>query len=192
MNRARTNVFVSLLATLVAPAVAPGDATGHEEVPDIQIISAEIGGSFCPNAPAQFVLSADKRTLSIRLHNHPAQGRRYASCNVAVLLSVPSGINLALVDLDYQGYASIPDLPGRRARLRSEYFFAGDTGPVSTHTFSRGFQGHYSIWPGDAGTVWGPCEEQVLARANTGIFMWGADSLVTIDEITLTLDWDRC
>ncbi len=192
MNRTGTNVFVLLLATLAAPAIAPGDATGHEEVPDIEIISAVMGGSGCPDETASFTLSADKRKLSVRLDDYPAHADRYASCNIAVLLSVPAGVTIALVDIDYRGYARIPDLDGSRARLRAEYFFAGGTGPVGKHTFPRGFEGNYMIWPDALGTVWSPCEEQVLARANTGIRVWGSDSLVTIDEITVYLDWDHC
>ncbi len=135
MNRTGTNVFVLLLATLAAPAIAPGDATGHEEVPDIEIISAVMGGSGCPDETARFTLSADKRKLSVKLDDYPAHADGYASCNIAVLLSVPAGVTIALVDIDYRGYARIPDLDGSKARLRAEYFFAGGTGPVGKHTF---------------------------------------------------------
>lgn len=193
MNRARTNVFVFFLATLASPAAAPGDVLGHDDAPDIEIISAEIGGSGCPSQSASFSLSADKRKLSVELDDYPAQADRYASCNIAVLLRVPDDVRLALVDIDYRGYASIPDLHGHKGRLRAEYFFTGDTGPIGKQTFPHGYEGNYQIWPDTLGTVWASCgDEEVLARANTGIRLWGADSLVTIDKITLYLDWEYC
>lgn len=192
MNRARTNVFIVFLITLAPPAAVAGDALFHE-APDIEIVSAEIGGSGCPGASAYFSLSADKRKLSVELDDYPAQPDRYASCNIAVLLSVPDDVRLALVDIDYRGYASIPDLYGQKARLRAEYFFAGDIGPIGTHTFPRGYEGNYQVWPDALGTVWASCgDEEVLARANAGIRVWGSDSLVTIRKITVYLDWEYC
>jgi hypothetical protein len=193
MNRTRINVFAFLLATLAPPAIASGDALGPDTVPDIEIVSAKIGGSGCPDVSARFTLSSDKRRLTVELDDYPAQPDRYASCNIAVLLSMPDDVQLALTDLDYRGYASISALPGRKARLRGEYFFAGDTGPVGTQIFPRGFTGNYDIWPGSLGTVWSSCgDEEVLARANTGIRIWGMDSRVTIRKIYLYLDWDYC
>jgi hypothetical protein len=199
MKRTRMNLFLLLSATLAAWALAPGLAIAGEEEPDIEIVDADIGGSGCPMETARAVLNDDKRTLSIIFDEYVAEDSEYASCNIAVALSVPEGITLALVDIDYRGYASIPDQPGRKARFRTEYFFAGDMGPVRVRNFDRGFDGNFVISHDIEGVVWAPCGAEVTARANTSIRTWGSGSLlaidtadVTTDGVTFYLDWDEC
>ncbi len=199
MNRIRTNVFVSLAATLAALAFTPGHAIADEEVPDIHIVSADVGGSGCPEGTASVVLSDDKRTLSILFDQYLVEDNHYASCNIAVSLHVPRGVTIALLDIDYRGYASIPDLYGRKGRFRTEYFFAGDTGPVRIENFPRGFDANFMISHDLVGAVWAPCGAEVIARANTSLKTWGRGSFliidtadVTTDGITFYLDWHYC
>lgn len=200
MTRSRTSACLLLSATVAAVAVVRGLAiAGEDEPPDIEIISAEIGGSGCPMGTARAVLSEDKRTLSIIFDQYMAQDDQYVSCNIAVSLSVQAGYTVALVDIDYRGYASVPDLSGHKARFRTEYFFAGDEGPVRTHYFERDFDGNFMISHGIEGKVWAPCGAEVIARANTSLRTWGSDTILTIDTadvttdgITFELDWDEC
>ena len=199
MLRTRTNIFALLSATLAALAFAPGRASADEEVPDIYISSADVGGSGCPEGTASVVLTEDKRTLTIFFDHYMAEDNQYASCNIAVALSVPPGVSIALLDIDYRGYASIPDLRGRKGRFRAEYFFAGDTGPIKTVNFPRGYDANFMISHDILGVVWAPCGAEVIARANTSIRTWGNGSLLIIDSADLTsdgvtfyLDWDYC
>lgn len=199
MSKTRMNVFVLLSTTVAALAFVPGRAIADEEVPDIHIVSADIGGSGCREGTASAVLSEDKRTLSIIFDEYMAEDNHYASCNIAVALHVPPGISIALLDIDYRGYASIPDLKGRKARFRTEYFFAGDTGPVRTVNFPRGYDANFMISHDLFGAVWAPCGAEVIARANTSIRTWGTGSFLIIDTadvtsngVTFYLDWDYC
>jgi hypothetical protein len=198
MNRIRNDTLVLLPAALVMLALAPDHAIA-DEPPDIEIVYADIGGSGCPMDTARAVLSADKRTLSIIFDEYYGEDNEYASCNIAVALSVPEGFTVALIDIDYRGYASIPDLPGRRARFRTEYFFAGDMGPVRVTNFGRGYDSSFMILHDIVGTVWAPCGAEVIARANTSIRTWGEGSFLAIDTadvtttgITFYLDWAEC
>jgi hypothetical protein len=193
------NLFLALSAALATSALAPGLATAGGGLPDIYIADADIGGSGCPMGSARAVLSEDKRTLSIIFDEYFADNNQYASCNIAVSLSVPEGVTVALVDVDYRGYASVPDSAGRRARFRAEYFFAGHKGPVRSREFGRGYDSNFMISHGISGLVWAPCGAEVIARANTSIRTWGYGTLlaidtadVTTDGITFYLDWDEC
>jgi hypothetical protein len=199
MTRTRMNLFVLLSATLAALAFAPGLAMAGDEPPDIEIVSAEIGGSGCAAGTARAVLSDDKRTLSIIFDEYYGEDNEYASCNIAVALSVPEGFTVALVEIDYRGYASIPDLPGRKARFRTEYFFAGDMGPVRVTNFGRGYDSSFMVLHDIVGAVWAPCGAEVIARANTSVRTWGSGSFLAIDTADLTtngitfyLDWAEC
>jgi Domain of unknown function (DUF4360) len=201
MNKLRNNILVllaSALASLLIVTVGPGHAIA-DPPPDIEIIEADIGGSGCPMGTAQAILSADKRTLSIIFDQYYGEDNEYASCNIAISLSVPEGFTVALIDIDYRGYASIPDLPGRKARFRTEYFFAGDMGPVRIANFGRGYDASFMILHDIVGTVWAPCGDEVIARANTSIRTWGYGSFLAIDTadvttngITFYLDWAEC
>jgi hypothetical protein len=199
MNRSKTNLFLALSAALAISTLAPGLATAGGSPPDIYITDANIGGSGCPMGSARAVLSDDKRTLSIIFDEYFADNNEYASCNIAVSLSVPDGFTVALVDVDYRGYASVPDSSGRKARFRAEYFFAGQKGPVRIREFNRGYDSNFMISHGITGLVWAPCGAEVIARANTSIRTWGYGTLLAIDTADLTADgvtfylhWEQC
>lgn len=199
MNRSKTSLFLALSAALAMLALAPNLARAGGPAPDIYIIDADIGGSGCPMGTARAVLSNDKRTLSIIFDEYFADDNQYASCNIAVALSVPEGVTVALVDVDYRGYATVPDSSGKKATFRAEYFFAGQKGPVRTRDFDRGYDSNFMISHGISGLVWAPCGAEVIARANTSIRTWGYGTFlaidtadVTTDGITFYLDWDEC
>jgi hypothetical protein len=120
MNGIRVNTSLHFSAAIAVLALAPDVAIAGDEPPDIEIIDADIGGNGCPMGTARAVLSEDKRTLSIIFDEYLAEDSEYASCNIAVSLSVPEGITVALVDVDYRGYASVPDYPaGEPVSVRS-------------------------------------------------------------------------
>ncbi len=92
-----------------------------------------------------------------------------------------------------------PTSYGRKGRFRTEYFFAGEAGPVRLEDFPRGFDASFMISHDIVGAVWAPCGAEVIARANTSIRTWGKGSLITIDTADLTsdgitfyLDWHYC
>lgn len=199
MNRVRNHILVllsSALAMLALFALRPSPAMA--DPPDIEIIEVEMGGSGCPMGTAHAVLSADKRTLSIIFDQYYGEDDEYVSCNIAISLSVPAGFTVALIEIDYRGYASIPDEDGSKGRFRAEYFFAGFTGPVKIKNFPRGYEGSFMLEHDILGAVWAPCGADVIARANTSIKTWGDDSFVAIDTadvyagIEFHLEWDEC
>jgi hypothetical protein len=197
MTRIKRNLSILTSVMLSGVALTPGHAS--HVPPDIEIIDADIGGSGCPEGTASVVLSADKRAISILFDQYIAEDNDYKSCNIAVALSVPAGLTVALVDIDYRGYASVPDLYGRKARFRGEYFFAGDTGPVLVEHFPRGYDANYMISHDLFGAIWAPCGADVITRANTSVRTWGSGTFFIVDTADLTtsgitfyLDWDYC
>lgn len=198
MRKTCTSIFILVPLALAALALVPGSALA-QDTPDIYIVDADIGGSGCPEGTASVVLSEDARTLSVFFDEYVAENSDYAACAVGVALNVPPGFTVALVDIDYRGYASVPDLPGRSARFRAEVFFAGQAGPVFVHDFPRGFDASYMIEHDILGTILAPCGDQVIARANTSLRTRGNGTLATVDTaditttgVTFYLDWYEC
>lgn len=190
MTRTRTNPSIFLSATLAVWALAPSHATAGGNVPGVEIIDVEVGGSGCPEGTATAVPSEDNRKLSIMLDEALVEDDEYASCNVAVSLSVPAGVTVAL-DMELRGYVDIPDFGDARGRLRAESFFAGGTGPVRIVEFSRGSEGNFRI-VSQPGLVWAPCGADVIARVNTSIKTWESGSLLRLNRITIYFHSDTC
>lgn len=183
------HLFISLLATLLAVALASGSAAA-DDPPDIEIINAGYGGTGCPDGTATAVISEDRRSVSVLFDAYNAETaeddwRVRKSCNIAVSLLIPAGFSVSLLQIDYRGYANIPS--GGRGWFRSEYFFAGDRGPVYLHPFTPGHETNYLLTNWVGGAVWSPCGMDVIARANTSILAERRRSRPT-DEASVTVD----
>ena len=99
----------------------------------LRLGKASYGGTGCPAGTAAVALSADKKSLSLRFDRYQvaAGGSRSfdrKSCNLAIPLSVPQGISVSVVAVDYRGVNRLP--AGAKAQFRAEYFFAGGRGPA--------------------------------------------------------------
>lgn len=166
-------------STLIAPHAAAEDEPAKRNLPTIvlnddgpviEIEDADYGGSGCPEGTASVVIIGN--TLSILFDEYAAEtgyGNETdrKSCNYAVALRVPQGFTIALLKIDYRGFAAIPS--GGFGRLRAEYFFAGQNGPVYTRVFPAGYFGDWMETDFVGGSVWSPCGGEVIARGNTSI-----------------------
>lgn len=189
---------------------APQDntPTPNAEPPDIEIREVGYGGTGCPSFPipsATVILSEDKRSLSILFDQYVAQTfmertRVRKSCNVAVSLAIPGGFTVTLLRIDYRGYADIP--PQGYGRLRAEYFFAGEKGPVYLRDFYPGTE-DYFFRNYTGGARWSPCGEDVIARANTSVLVEKGyespdEAYLSVDTADLRggivyhIDWNVC
>jgi hypothetical protein len=164
-----------VLATSVSPAFAR---------PSVKILGANYGGSGCPNESASVGVSPDGQELTILFDEFAAEGnsRRHnrKSCNLSIPIQVPQGFQISLYDADYRGYVA----PATRARLRSEYFFAGRRGPV----FSRAFNGETDYNVRDrlatVADVWSACGDSLNMRVNTSMTASGR-GIATVDSFDL-------
>lgn len=173
-------VQVSLAAaTLMMASIGP--AFSNDKV---KIVGAEYGGNGCPEGSASVSVSPDGQELSILFDQFVALGNKSAearkSCNLSIPIKVPQGFQISLYDADYRGYVA----PGTTGRLRAEYFFAGQRGPV----FSKTFRGEIDYNVRDklvtVGDVWSRCGDSVNMRVNAAMIANGK-GMATVDSFDL-------
>jgi hypothetical protein len=138
----------------------------------LRLGKASYGGTGCPAGTAAVALSADRQSLSLRFDRYQVAagaGRSFdrKSCNLAVPLSVPAGISVAVVAVDYRGVNRLP--AGAIAQFRAEYFFAGGRGPVLARAFDGPLQGRFALSDTIAARLWSACGADVTLRANTSL-----------------------
>jgi Domain of unknown function (DUF4360) len=164
-----------LMTAFISPAFA---------APKVEIRGAGYGGSGCPERSASVTVSPDGQELSIlfdkfiALGNNSRESRK--NCSLSIPIKVPQGFQISLYDADYRGYIA----PKTTGQLRSEYFFAGQKGPV----FSRQFSGETSYNVRDSLTtvadVWSRCGDSLNMRVNAAIAAKG-QGMATVDSFDL-------
>ncbi|BAB73482.1 DUF4360 domain-containing protein [Anabaena sp. FACHB-709] len=166
-------------STMIMASVGPALANNK-----VEILGAEYGGNGCPDGSASVNVSPDGQELSILFDQFIALGNKAAerrkSCNMSIPIKVPQGFQISLYDADYRGYVA----PGTTGRLRAEYFFAGQRGPV----FSRTFRGETDYNVRDklvtVGNVWSRCGDSVNMRVNAAMTASG-QGMATVDSFDL-------
>ncbi|MBE9037370.1 DUF4360 domain-containing protein [aff. Roholtiella sp. LEGE 12411] len=166
-------------ATLITASVGP--AFANEKV---EILGAEYGGNGCPEGSASVSVSPDGQELSILFDQFIAVGnkaeQRRKNCNLSIPIKVPQGFQISLYDADYRGYVA----PATIGKLRAEYFFAGQRGPV----FSRTFKGESDYNVRDqlvtVADVWSRCSDSVNMRVNAAMTASG-QGIATVDSFDL-------
>lgn len=177
------------------------------EAAQIRLGQPAYGGTGCPAGSASVTLSPDQTALSILFDNYVAEaggGRRVdrKSCNISVPVEVPSGYSVAVFQVDYRGFNSIPR--GAQSRFDAEYFWAGARGPRVSRTFMGPVSDNYTVSDGLIAStmVWTPCGASVNLRVNTSMMaqtnMYNEQTLATVDSADISsglvyhLQWRRC
>ncbi|MBD2488896.1 DUF4360 domain-containing protein [Aulosira sp. FACHB-615] len=166
-------------AVLITASVGPAFAADK-----VEILGAEYGGNGCPEGSASVNVSPDGQELSILFDQFIALGNqsseRRKSCNLSIPIKVPQGFQISLYDADYRGYVA----PSTTGRLRAEYFFAGQRGPVLSRTF-RG-ETDYNVRDQlvTVADVWSRCGDSVNMRVNAAMTANGA-GMATVDSFDL-------
>lgn len=165
------------------------------------------GGTGCPAGSASVTLSPDQTALSILFDSYVAEaggGRRVdrKSCNISVPVHVPQGYSVAVFQVDYRGFNSIPG--GAQSRFDAEYFWAGARGPRVSRVFVGPVNDNYTISDGliASALVWTPCGASVNLRVNTSMMaqtnarneqvMSTVDSADISSGLIYHLQWRRC
>ncbi len=138
----------------------------------LRLGEASYGGTGCPAGTATVALGADRKSLSLRFDRYQvaAGGSRTfdrKSCNLAIPLSVPAGISVSVLSVEYRGFNRLP--VGAKAQFRAEYFFAGGQGPVVTRAFDGPLQGRFALSDRTTAKVWSACGADVILRTNTSL-----------------------
>ena len=174
---------------------------------NIQLGQPAYGGTGCPAGSASVTLSPDQAALSILFDSYvvEAGGSRRVdrkSCNISVPVHVPQGYSVAIFQVDYRGFNSLPR--GATSRLESEYFWAGSRGPRSSKAFAGPLNDSYitSDRLMASAVIWTPCGQSVNLRVNTSMMAQtnyrGDQALATVDSADISsgliyhLQWRRC
>jgi hypothetical protein len=160
---------------------------------DIELGDPIYGGSGCPTGTASATLSPDRKTLSVLFDQYIAEaghsvGRNLdrKSCNLAIPVSIPNGLSVSILKVDYRGFVSVPR--GGLAQLGVEYFFAGARGPRTSESFRGPVERDYTVTDNlmASAIVWSGCGEDVTLRVNSNMLAKsnsrGEDVLATVDS----------
>jgi hypothetical protein len=168
--------ITATLMTAVSPAFA-------QEPPKVTIQgNIATGGSGCPEGSASATVSPDGQELSILFDKFvadatkPAESRK--SCNLAIPIKVPAGYQVSLYTVDYRGYIA-PDTTGK---LRVEYFFAGQKGPVYSKTLTG--ETDYTETQELLASSFSACGDSVNMRVNASMVAKGK-GIATVDSLDL-------
>jgi hypothetical protein len=166
-------------AALMIASVGPAFADSK-----VKIVGAGYGGNGCPEGSASVNVSPDGQELSILFDQFIALGNKSSearkSCNLSIPIQVPQGFQISLYDADYRGYVA----PGTTGKLRAEYFFAGQRGPVFSRTFRAETEYNVRDKLVTVGDVWSACGDSVNMRVNAAMIASG-QGMATVDSFDL-------
>lgn len=193
------------IACRAVDELQPGELAVPFSTVPLNILDADYGGTGCPEGSASVVVIGNM--LSILFDEYVATtsyGRQTdrKSCNYAVALAIEQGYTVALLEIDYRGFAHIPS--GGMGVFTAEYFWAGQHGPMYYRAFPPGFFGNWQETDFVGGDAWSPCGGEVIARSNTSVLARksspdgeeeaevSVDSLDLEAEIIYYFEWDAC
>ncbi len=198
-----SNYFSKIAIVFVALAAIQAEAQ------QLKLGLPSYGGTGCPGGSASTNLSPDGSALSILFDSYVVEsggntGKRLdrKSCNVSIPVQVPNGYSVAVFQVDYRGFTSIPR--GGRAQLDAEYFWAGVRGPRITRAFTSSISDVYTVTDNLIAStlVWSQCGASVNLRANTSMMVTtnsrSEQALATVDSADVTsgliyhLQFRRC
>lgn len=167
------------------------------------------GGTGCPAGTASVTVSPDQKSLSLLFDNYVSEAGDATrkrmdrkSCNITVPVHVPQGFSVAVFQVDYRGFNSLPR--GGQSRFNAEYFWAGSRGPLATKTVYGPVNADYTFTNGLEATalVWTPCGASVNLRVNTSLMVTTNSAMEqamgTVDSADFTsgliyhLQWRSC
>ncbi|MEA5572364.1 DUF4360 domain-containing protein [Calothrix sp. UHCC 0171] len=176
---------IALLQGFLAAAVLMTASMGPAfAAPKVEILGANYGGNGCPGGSASVSVSPDGQELSILFDKFIALGNKASesrkSCNLSIPIKVPQGYQISLYDADYRGYVA----PRTTGRLRAEYFFAGQRGPIFSRTFTGEREYNVRDSLATVANVWSRCGDSVNMRVNANMTANG-QGMATVDSFDL-------
>ncbi|MCS6838468.1 MAG: DUF4360 domain-containing protein [Bdellovibrionaceae bacterium] len=175
----------------------------------IRLGTPSYGGSGCPAGTASVSVSPDGSTITILFDQFTAESGGHSgkqvdrkSCNLSIPVEVPQGYSVAIFQVDYRGFNSLPW--GARSQFEAEYFWAGSRGRRVSRSFFGPLNDNFFIRDELLARtlVWTPCGKSVNLRANVAIMnqtnnfmeqtLTAVDSADISSELVYHLQWRRC
>lgn len=158
----------------------------------IQIGEIIYGGNGCPEESV--VIEGDRKNNSLNLIFEKytvsaglGEGKlARKSCNLALPITVPQGLQIGIVSAEFKGFASLPE--NATARITTEYFSAGEEGVVRNEEYVGTLEEEISISHSaldDGAIVWTPCGQDTNLRMNSRVLLNTNES---DEEAVLSLD----
>lgn len=186
---------MKLLIPLLSSVILVACNSGTKPLPfsDISINSATFSGAGCPGDLDDFVITEDKKTITLLLDDYRAEAgsgtgatMSRVTCNIAISLNIPTGYRTMLLDADFRGNVELPNR-NSFAEFKREYFFADGTSPILTDRWD-GVLENESILLNDALEEYGgylsKCGEDVILRSNTSLYI-SVDENADTSEIAI-------
>ncbi len=148
--------------------------------PAVAMAAPEYGGSGCPQGTAAAALGVNAQKVAMLFDAYVLEAggsnpRPFArgSCNLAIPVTVPDGMSVAVFAIDFLGFNLLP--AGAESVFRAEYFFAGDQGTPLETTFTGPLNADFVVQQpiAEDALVWSACGEDVILRANTSVQLRG-------------------
>ncbi|PWQ99767.1 DUF4360 domain-containing protein [Leucothrix pacifica] len=188
--------FLALFSCISLVACNSGGSKKELPFSDISINSATFSGVGCPGDDDDYLISADKKVITLLLGDYRAEAgygtavnSSRVTCNMAISLDVPMGYRVMLLDADFRGNVSLPDV-GSFAEFKREYFFADGSSPILTDHWDGELSNEsVQIFDGleEYGGRLSNCGEDVILRTNTSLYISvpddGDTSEIAIDSL---------
>ena len=184
--------------------------------PGMRLMQPHLQGNGCADGEADFVLTDDKRTLSVLFNSYVVQAGQSAgkprdlkNCVILLPVAIPPGHRVAVIGLDYRGFAAVP--AGGVAALRTNYqFFNANKEPISRRVirnddFTGPYDEDYILTTSLKGRMnWSECGRNIVLRIQTDLSAQtnaaSEDTMATLDSIdgtasedlTYHLMWEKC
>lgn len=142
----------------------------------LQIGEVGYGGNGCPVGSASATVSPDGTAVSVLFDQFITEaggttGRSVdrKSCNLSIPIRVPNGYSVAVFQVDYRGFNSVPS--GGFNRFEAEYFWAGARGPRISRQFNGPLTDSFTLTDNliASTVVWSPCGQSVTMRVNASM-----------------------
>lgn len=176
------------------------DVGFYEDLPysEIAINSATFSGLGCPGDKDRYVISADKKVITLLLDSYIAEAgegtgasNSRVTCNMAISLNIPKGYRAMLINADFRGAVTLPDA-GSLAEFKREYFFANGSSPILTDRWDGALEAE-DIQIFDRMSSYGgelsKCGEDVILRSNTSLYISVPDNAETSEIAIDSLDF---
>jgi len=199
--------FTSLLlagAMCAGTMLAPSQAEATD--PPVHIDNVTFYGSGCTGADDttlrlldvsppdgladQFIVGFDNYLVFQEPGSSQVDRRKF--CNLDVVFHFPGGLQFSIVDVRYEGFASLPY--GVYGTQESTYVFPFFSNSVTLRSTLRGlFEGNYNIRDtlGLTSLVWSPCGLRAPMRIRTQIYLSGLrypPAIMTTDTVDGRVD----
>ncbi|MHC5938823.1 DUF4360 domain-containing protein [Nostoc sp.] len=155
MNMKVLSGLISSLALLSLNIVGLSPAQAQTQGFKFQTVPVTLLGNGCPAGTAEGILNGDTLSITFSAFEALASPPKVVSesCNLRIGLNVPSGLNVQPINVNYIGFADVPQ--GGSADLNVRITFDGQQLPTINNpnaTFGPGFS---DVWSKNVGITLG-------------------------------------